>query len=168
MALRVDSFGNRHSAIYYRIPTHQVGNAQPTGPRLLEASGLPAEQAHLIREDLNLLGSDTEVAVIGMDQGSSAACVGAIKVDPADVSVAMALRFLATKCVSPDARSRVESLASALRARKLSYLGLKYTAAGFAGWRAYFSSEPAHFGRTRIASVVSRTPLEGKPRFSQY
>jgi len=105
--------------------------------------------------------------VIGMDQGSSAACVGAIKVDPADVSVVMALRFLASKCVSPDARLRVESLASALRARKLSYLGLKYTAAGFAGWRAYFSSAPAHFGRTRIAPMASRTLLEEKPRFSQ-
>ncbi len=159
MALRVASSGNRHTAIYYRIRNLVSGNAQPTDARLMEACGLPASQSELIRDDLQLLGSFSEVAVIGMDKGSSALSVEAVKIDVRDVPVVVALRFFAAKHASLEAQARVELLASSLYARHLSYLGLKYTKDGFGEWRAYFSSVPARFGRTHGNPIAANAQL---------
>ncbi len=168
VALRVDSTGRARTAIYYRIWSTVGGPAQPAPGRLFDACGLSAGIAEQVAADLGVLGTSGEVEVIGLDQGEEEETVGALKLDPGDVPVPVALGLLASKGVSGGARSRVERLATSLRARALSYLGLKYTAAGFAGWRAYFSSEPARLPRAGTVSIAARAPGADRSRLPQY
>jgi hypothetical protein len=168
VALRVDEAGNGHTAVYFRVQCgFGAGNPLLPAP-LLGACGLPGAIGEEVAADLTLLGATGDVEVVGVDQGEGIETVGALKVDPAGVPLSGALRLLAAKGARPDAQSRLTRLATSLRARSLSYMGLKYASAGFAGWRAYFSTEPARLTCAGSVRIASRIPAGNRPRLPDY
>ncbi len=166
LGLRVRSNGAINSAIYYRITDGPASNPTAAIERLLNACGLPARLAEVIVGDLGFACMG-ELSVIGVDQGSDAR-VGALKFNLEDVPTRQATQFLTSKGSPKSARDRVETMATALRARTISYLGLKYTQDGFAGWRAYFSCEPARVTSIRSVKVLVGGSVSGKSRIPQY
>jgi hypothetical protein len=167
VALRVDASGKARSAVYYRVDGSSFREPRAVLPRLLEACGLPGERAEEIERDVAALRPRAGVEVVGIDEGIDAGAVGAVKLDPADVPVTPALRWLASRGATDAVRGRVESMAASLHARTLSYVGLKYAAAGFAGWRAYYSSEPARARAAGSIAVTDRLRTD-KSRMPQY
>jgi hypothetical protein len=166
LGLRVHADGRSNSALYYRAENVSPGKALVALEHLVIACGLNASVAAEAGADLKLI-SAAELSVVGIDQGS-AEQAGALKFNLGDVPVATATGWLARKGAAPCVCERVQRAATVLKARTLSYLGLKYNQRGFAGWRAYFSCEPARGASLRSINMVGSGSMRGKTRLPQY
>ena len=167
VAFRVDRAGAVRTALYYRVEADRSRLDPETCRELVRACGLDVDLADLILDDVRSLFPPGPVGVIGIDDGQDGVA-GALKLDPANVPLRAASAFLADKGAPSKATGRVLRLAEILRARWLSYLGAKYGPGGFAGWRAYFSHEPARLapaGSFRIASGRRATPTLRLPHY---
>jgi hypothetical protein len=167
VGLRADAAGNQRTAVYYRLFLEHAPEGVPDLAAVVQACGLPPEGAAVIADDLRSLGTNPNVEVVGVDQGSDGAA-GALKFNPGDVPVGVALRFLASKGATACGLRRVASLATGLGARALSYLGLKYNRSGFAGWRAYFSVEPSRRPGAARLTVAAGPGVGGRMRIPQF
>ena len=149
VALRIGRDGAARTALYFRLQRQAGPDAPVCFESIFDAAGLSGDGAAHASADFALLGASGQVEVIGIDGAAGSA--GAVKVDVADVPVSVALRLLSTRGADDAQCQHVARLATSLRARALGYLGLKYSATSFDGWRAYFTTEPV---RVRPAAGV--------------
>jgi len=141
IGFRVDATGDRQTALYYRVQA-DTGKLPPEVlPQLVRVCGLPESLAETIGADIHSLYPPGPVGVIGVDCGEDG-WAKALKFDPANVPLSKALSFLGARLASVARMEELSSVARSLRAQWVSYLGAKYGAEGFAGWRVYFSVRP--------------------------
>jgi hypothetical protein len=81
------------------------------------------------------------MGVIGIDPGQGGAAA-AVKLNAANVPVRTALAFIQRKDASRSRIHAVNALSNVCRMRHVSYVGMKYSAAGFRGWKIYLSTLP--------------------------
>lgn len=141
ICFRVDENGHRQTALYYRVEADNASLPPDVLPQLVRVCRLPEGLAETISADIHALYPPGPVGVIGVDGGEDGRAE-ALKFDPANVPVSKAITFLGTKHVSAARIADLSSVARSLRAQWVSYLGAKYGAEGFAGWRVYFSVRP--------------------------
>ena len=167
MGLRVDSGGRLSVAVYFRS-YHNTSSYQPTLIREMLGACLWDETLVLeVESDLRAVHTGGSFGVVGLDL-DPAGHVRGLKFDPSDVPIAAAAGLLAAKKASGESIGRLHSASRLMRARALSYLGMKYDPSGFRGWRLYFSCEPSRAAAAGKASVRMRTPLEQLSRMPHY
>lgn len=167
IGFRIDTVGNYHSALYYRLTTETTQLDTAMLPELVQACGLPADLATSIAGDIRPFYRSMPVGVIGVDAGSGGVAK-ALKFDPANVPLRQAFAFLAGKGVSRLRIAELSRIAGTLRAEWLSYLGIKYGPNGFAGWRVYFSVQPSLLSpplATRLVIERSAIPTLRLPHY---
>jgi len=140
VGLRVIATGACAAAVYFRLPELRPAAAGPVLAAITDSLGLPAGLAATVEGDLRGLSASTG-GIVGV--GTDAAGAVSLKLNPPNVAIDRALAFLAAKGVGAARIGAVRDLAAAFRATGLSYLGVRYGARGFTGWRAYFSVEPS-------------------------
>jgi hypothetical protein len=142
IAFRATAEGDLRTALYFRNDSHTDLAWHDRLATLLMACQYPANLAPTITTQLKALYRPGPTGVIGIDDGE-AGVASALKFDPANVLVPVALSFLAQQGVPAARLTTLRNVAHGLRVDTVSYVGVRYTPAGFAGWRVYFSCEPA-------------------------
>lgn len=142
VALRSRADGIEHISVYYRLEGTGWFSHDSIS-RLLEAAGLPVEAERIVTDSVTLART-CPLSVVGLDGGSSKS-PATLKLDWSEVPPRSVYAVLVSKGIGAQALRRLDELSTGLRARRLSYFGMKYDAAGFAGWRAYFSTEPHRY-----------------------
>ena len=136
VGLRVIATGSCSAAAYFRVPETRHAEGVRVLSALSQVLRFPAPLTEAIEEDLLGL-SYTSGGVVGVGPDEDGRIC--LKLNPPNVVTARAFAFLAGKG-APSARiDAINDLAISLRAESLSYLGVRYDADGFKGWRAYFS-----------------------------
>lgn len=162
IALRAMANGDGQLAVYYRMTAIERRMDQSLLSELAVVAGTGAA-ASLIANDV-LLARPCELSVVGLD-GDPA---GALKFDLIDVPLRTARQLLFSRAASGAAWSRLLAMCTALRAERLTYLGMKYSEAGFAGWRAYLSNEPRRQPRAAVPRMTVDVPIEEGSRTPHY
>ncbi|MCA9499518.1 MAG: hypothetical protein KC588_10030 [Nitrospira sp.] len=139
VGLRVVATGACTAAVYFRVPEIHPSQAAPMVTALVGALGLPCHVPLLIEEDIRGLSSASG-GVVGFGPDGEGEVT--LKLNPPNVPIARALAFLAAKGASATRLDAIRNLAVSLHATSFSYLGMRYGANGFAGWRVYLSLEP--------------------------
>jgi hypothetical protein len=150
IALRGSASGSGHVAVYYLVEATPGTVTQNALSRLLEAADVSCA-AKVVADSVTLAPS-CPLSVVGLDGGSP----GALKLDWGEVPSRVARAVVKSKGASHGALTRFDELSNNLRARWLSYLGMKYMSTGFAGWRAYFSIEPHRYIPAGLPSMQGR------------
>jgi hypothetical protein len=167
IAFRTNRAGNLRTALYFRSEEH-VGpswNARLTA--LLTACQYPEQLATAIDSNLKAIYTPGPAGVIGIDS-SSDDVPAAVKFDPSNVPLPLAFAFLRKIGVSAPRIAALAKIALGLRAESVSYVGVKYSQSGFAGWRLYFSCEPAHHVSPARANIVTQRNLRPTRRLPHY
>jgi hypothetical protein len=167
LGIRTDADGGERLAVYFRVErdVHAFGAAALQ--QLAGALGWPDDACAPIARDLRALHPGGSVGVIGVDVAQDGD-IAALKCDPANVPLARALPFLQQQGASPERIDACLSLCRALRARTLSYVGVKYDRSGFAGWRLYFSYRPHGAARNGQPALLIDTPGTAALRMPHY
>jgi hypothetical protein len=140
--------------VYFKVPDIRPTDAGHLVTGLIEALQLPADLADDVEGDLRGLSSSSGGVVgvgIGKEEGTSS-----LKLNPPNVDMGRAVKFLRAKGVPLARIGAIHRLAVSLRASSLSYLGIRYGAEGFIGWRAYLSLETYRI----VAPLQPRITLE--------
>jgi hypothetical protein len=141
IGVRVNKKGQFSTALYYAVGSPTIHLARDTLTQLVDLCGLPPHLTDTILEDVRELYNPGPVGVIGIDSAGLSSG-NALKLNPANVPLDRAFKFLKRKLV-PDRRiTQIAQIAGSLRAIWTSYFGCKYSATGFDGWRLYFSTQP--------------------------
>jgi hypothetical protein len=167
IGFEVSADRNPDLSVYFRVPA--TVSALPAGAteRLIAAARLPAELAPSVEADVRTLYRSASVGVIGIDNGPDGTS-GALKFNPPNVSLEAAMEFLDSKGADPRRLAEISSVARSLRARWISYLGIRYQSTGFAGWRVYLSVAPQRFAavlRPRLAVEPDAIPTLMLPHY---
>jgi hypothetical protein len=138
IAMRVGENGGVRLASYFQsaLPAYELPGGVATD--LVRACGFPDGAGEGLRGDLAGAFGPGTVGVVGLNPGTGGVA-SALKLNPANVPVERAFALLRARGAPDTAIARIASLAGALRARLLSYLGMSFGADGFAGWRAYLT-----------------------------
>jgi hypothetical protein len=136
VGLRVIATGSCSAAVYFRVPETRHVDGVRALSALSELLRFPAALTEGIHEDLRGL-SYTSGGVVGVGPDENEHVC--LKLNPPNVATARALAFLTAKGAPLARLDAINDLAISLRAESLSYLGVRYDAEGFKGWRAYFS-----------------------------
>jgi hypothetical protein len=151
VGLRVVATGSCSAAVYFRVPEIRPAEANSVLAAVVEALHLPLHLAEAVQEDLRGLSS-TSGGVVGI--GTDAEGVVSLKLNPPNVPTARAFAFLLDKGAHEARIDAISNLAISLRAASLSYLGVRYGADGFTGWRAYLSLEPYRIAVPMIPRIT--------------
>lgn len=151
VALRSTAAGSGHTAVYYVVEARRRALGRDALSRLLRAADVPCGAERILADSVTL-AANCPLSVIGLDSGSPESR-GALKFDWGEVPPRVARALLSSKGTRHRALTRLDELSSSLRARWLSYLGMKYASSGYAGWRAYFSTEPHRYIPAGLPSV---------------
>jgi hypothetical protein len=167
IGFEVSTDGNPDLSVYFRVPAVVSALSAGATERLIAAAGLPAELAESIDADVRDLYRSVSVGVIGIDNGPDGTS-GALKFNPPNVSLEAAMEFLDSKGADPGRLDQITDVARSLRARWISYLGVRYQSTGFAGWRVYLSVAPQRFAgvlRPHLAVEPEAIPTLMLPHF---
>jgi hypothetical protein len=166
IALRIDGSGRSHAAVYYRV---EMAAAEFFGRALrllLARLSFGAESNAMLEYDFPRLHTGNVTGVVGIDGGTHAA----LKIDPANVPLPVALEFFRRRGASEQRVRQLAHVARSLAARRASYVGMKYDAAGFRGWKLYLSLMPCAMPNA-LAPVLDDNqptlllpPLRGRTR----
>jgi hypothetical protein len=138
IGLRVIATGSCSAAVYFRVPDIRPAQASRVLTALVDALRLPVHLAEDVEEDLRGLSSASGGVVgVGVDEETGTS----LKLNPPNVPMGRAFAFLRDKGAGAERIDAIRNLALSLRADSLSYLGIRYGAHGFTGWRAYLSLE---------------------------
>ncbi len=154
VGFRVHRSGALRVSAYFRVDSPVTILGPDALDRLMDASSFPAEVADRILADLEQIHPVGLAGIVGVDAGSPERG-HALKFNSPDVPLANALAFLSSRGAEPAALARLGIVSRALRSPSVSYLGTRYDAAGFTGWRAYFSAEPAQHATAEAPRVVA-------------
>lgn len=167
IAFRVDRSGRYRSSVYFKLGAERTRLGPTACHDLVRVCGFAEDVADMILQDVSNLYPPGPLGVIGLDDGPEG-IAGSLKFNPANVFLPRALQFLSSKGIAERAIRRVVHMARLLRARWLSYLGLKYDSGGFIGWRTYYSYETNRLpaaGSFRIVSERSPLPTLRLPHY---
>lgn len=167
LGIRGSVDGGERLAVYFRVERDVHGFGAAALQQLSGALGWPDDACGPIARDLRALHPGGSVGVIGVDVAEDGD-IAALKCDPANVPLARALTFLQQQGASPERIDTCLSLCRALRARTLSYVGVKYDRSGFAGWRLYFSYRPHGAARNGQPALLIDTPGAAALRMPHY
>jgi hypothetical protein len=167
IGIRTGAEGDQRLAVYFRVERDVHGFGAAALQQLAGALGWPDDACGPIARDLRALHPGGSVGVIGVDVADDGD-IAALKCDPANVPLARALPFLQQQGASPERIDACLSLCRALRARTLSYVGVKYDRSGFAGWRLYFSYRPHGAARNGQPALLIDTPGTAALRMPHY
>jgi hypothetical protein len=157
VGLRADAMGRERVALYFTVDGFAGDFESARLAGLVAAVGFADTVTEVIRADVRELFSEGPVGVIGIDPGREAAA-GGLKLNPANVPVETAMAFLARKGAAPDRLEQLRQTARALRATSLSYVGVRYDAAGYAGWRVYLTVIPRRTSAPGLPAVAVDDP----------
>ena len=105
--------------------------------------------------------------VIGIEAAAgSTSCT--LKLDPANVPLRQVKEALELWDVPDGYVGHLEQVAGALRAASASYVGLKFTAIGFSGWKLYFAVRPSDVTPAGAPRVVGPRELSPSLRSPHY
>jgi hypothetical protein len=155
LGFRVDDRGRQRVALYFKVDRFVGDFDSDALDRVTAAVGFSSAVAESIRADLRDLFASGPVGVIGVDPGRAEAEAGGLKLNPANISVDQALAFLTAKGADSHRIAEIRDIARALRAASLSYLGIRYDATGFAGWRTYMSVVPRQYRSPGMPQVFA-------------
>lgn len=167
LGIRAGVDGDERLALYFRVERDVHGFGAAALQQLTGALGWPDDAGAPIARDLRALHPGGSVGVIGVDVAADGD-IAALKCDPANVPLARALPFLQQQGASAERIDACLSLCRALRARTLSYVGVKYDRSGLAGWRLYFSCRPHGAARNGQPSLLIDTPGTAALRMPHY
>jgi hypothetical protein len=153
MAVRTDETGTLMLAVYFRSTITTRDLSRQLVHDTVAACGFEESTGEDLSTDLERVFGPGTVGVVGIDPGAEGT-VSAMKLNPANVPLERAYAHLRSRGVPVSALHRISTLALALRARVLSYLGLSFGPAGFAGWRAYFSLQPGAMPRPTVPRLA--------------
>ena len=167
IGLRGGLDGSNKLAVYFKVERDLASFAAGAVERLMIDCGWPPDCAQAIQADLRAVHVGGSVGVIGIDLDDTGA-ISALKCDPANVPLERVQAFLRLKNAPLERIRAFESMSRAMRARSLSYLGIKYTPEGFAGWRLYFSSRPDAHRSTAQPALFVDSPGTAALRMPHY
>jgi hypothetical protein len=167
IAFRTNRTGDLRTALYFRSEEHAGPSWNTRLATLLSACQYPEEFVTSIEGDLKALYTPGPAGVIGLDSGSGDV-PAAVKFDPSNVPLPIALAFLQKVGVSTPRIAALTKVALGLRAESVSYIGVKYSQSGFAGWRLYFSCEPSHYVSPARINIVAQRNLRPTRRLPHY
>lgn len=167
IGIRGTANGQVSLALYFKVQRDLQGFSSGTVGTLLDAFGWDDSNAKAIEADLRAVHPGGSVGVIGLDIGKEGNII-AFKCDPANVPLERGAAFLRSKRATPERIEALYAMSRSLRAHSLSYLGVKYTPAGFAGWRLYFSCRPACNARFAQPAVFIDSPGAATLRMPHY
>jgi hypothetical protein len=167
IGIRTSAEGDQRLAVYFRVERDVHGFGAAALQQLAGALGWPDDACAPIARDLRALHPGGSVGVIGVDIADDGD-IAALKCDPANVPLARALPFLQQQGAGPERIEACLSLCRALRARTLSYVGVKYDRSGLAGWRLYFSYRPHGAARNGQPALLIDTPGIAALRMPHY
>jgi hypothetical protein len=155
VGLRVDRAGRHHVAVYYTVATVIERLPAAAIEQLIDVCGLPGALVETVHSDVaSLYPPPGPVGVIGIDAGPTA-----IKLNPANVPFERAFAFMTARGAAATRIRGLREIANALRARWLTYLGVRYAARGFSGWKAYFSTVPLRLASATAPVVLGRSAI---------
>lgn len=159
--------GGLRLALYFKVEHDIQAFSGATVGQLLGACGWDDTNAKPIQTDLRALHPGGSVGVIGIDIGAAGDIV-ALKCDPANVPLERAAAFLRARHASAERIATLYAMSQALRALSLSYVGVKYTVAGCAGWRLYFSCRQGASARSAQPALLIDAPGAASLRMPHY
>jgi hypothetical protein len=166
LGIGADHAGRLDLTLYFRVPGLGQDLKAESLSALGNAAGLAPESIPALRADLGRLYT-AGMPIIGLDSAAGS-CGPALKFNPANVPLESCMRFLSDRGADPDRLGALVRLAHALRTRWVSYLGIRYSGYGFAGWRMYFSVVPQRFpgiGVPRWAIEAEAVPALVLPHY---
>jgi hypothetical protein len=166
IGLRIGPGGQR-LAVYFKVERDLQAFSRETVGRLLGQCGWDDANALAIAADLRELHPGGSVGVIGVDL-DGAGHIASLKCDPANVPLARAEAFLRAKNAPLERIGACSQLAQLLRAKSLSYVGVKYGRDGFAGWRLYFSFRPCAAAGVGQPTLLTDAPRSASLRMPHY
>jgi len=167
VGVRVDRAGRCQVAAYFRIPASVAALSAQTVDAVVGACGLPGTLAPEIRRDVHALYVGGTVGVVGVGPGPAGPAM-TLKLNPPNVPVGRAFTFLNARGAPAARLEAIASVVRSLRAELVNYLGVRYDACGFAGWRVYLSVAPGSFpiaGGVRLAVEHSGIPTRRLPHY---
>jgi len=164
LGVRTGVDGAERLSVYFRVERDLQSFGADTVRDLADVFGWPGAHCAELAQALRALHPGGSVGVIGTDLDAGGA-PQTLKCDPANVPLARALPFLLAHGADME---RCLALCRTLRARTLSYLGVKYDATGFAGWRAYFSCRPHGPSRNGQPALLTDTRGSAAQRMPHY
>jgi hypothetical protein len=164
--VRVTTSGEFGVGVYYLVHMH-VSQFQMRGlKQLVELCQFPPSIVPLLSTDIGRVYQPGMLGVIGIDPGRDGAAA-AVKLNAANVPVRTALAFIRRKHASRARIEAINALSNDCRMNQVSYLGMKYSAAGFRSWKVYLSTQPRSYSPAFGATLLTnqRTVLM-RPTYS--
>lgn len=144
LGVGVDHAGQLDLALYFRAPGLNQDLSAECLTALGNAAGMAPGAIPALRADLERLYTHGMPIIVGLD--SAVGSRGpALKFNPPNVPLESFIRFLRDHGTDPHRLRTLVRVAHALRTRWISYLGIRYSDHGFAGWRMYYSVAPQRF-----------------------
>jgi hypothetical protein len=143
VGLRIDTDGQCSIAIYYNVVANRDDFCKRLLRPLVKYLGWTDQVATLIAEDVFALYSSGKMGVVGLGADSTGS-TPTLKLDAFNVALGHALEFLVSKGTASSCVSRLAHTVHSLRSEHLNYVGIKYNASGFIGWKFYVALQPAH------------------------
>lgn len=167
IGIRAAPDGKERLAVYFRVERDLQSFGKETVRQLAATAGWPDDVCAGLALDLRALHPGGSVGVIGTDIGPDGA-LDSLKCDPANVPLTRAIPFLQTHGADNTHVEKCFALCGTLRARTLSYVGVKYGRTGFAGWRLYFSYRQHGAARNGQPALLVDTPGSAAQRMPHY
>jgi hypothetical protein len=167
IAFRAGEDGRLHTALYFKSEAHAGAPWRERLPALLAVCGYPDGLASTLERDLKDLYQPGPAGVVGVNDGADG-LPRAVKFDPANVPLGIALAFLAHAGASAQRIAALRTIALGLRADAASYVGVQYGPNGLLGWRLYFACEPVCAptpGRPALDTQRNLRPLRRLPHY---
>jgi hypothetical protein len=142
VGLRIDTDGQCSMAIYYDVSANRDDFCKRLLSPLVAYLGCPDQVATLIAEDVSALYSSEKMGVLGLGVDSTSS-TPTLKLDAYNIALGRALTFVASKGTPSTSMSQLTHVMQCLRSEHLNYVGIKYSARGFIGWKFYIAVQPS-------------------------
>jgi hypothetical protein len=165
--VRVNESGKFGVGVYYLVHMH-VGQFQMRGlKQLIEQCQFPPSIHPVLLMDIARVFQAGMMGVIGIDPGQDGAAA-AVKLNAPNVPLRIALAFIQRKEASHSRIHAITALSNDCRMSHVSYIGIKYSSAGFRGWKVYWSTLPRALSPAFGAKLLTnqRTILI-RPKYSE-
>jgi hypothetical protein len=148
IGLRGSADGSLATSLYVRILRPRARFVADQLPLLSARLALPDSVAATVAATLSPITGLAYPAWIGIDSPTDDR-PAVLKIDVAGIVLGQALSFAAAAGASPRCLTRLAGAARGMRVDVATYLGTKFAAQGFAGWKLYMEAHPTVVGIPR-------------------
>ena len=142
VGLRIDASGECSMAIYYDVHSNRDDFCNRLLKPLVAYLGWNDQIVSTINEDIFALYPPGKIGVIGVGMDSKGS-IASLKLDANDIALDQALSFIANKGTPSSRLSQLTQVLQGLCSKRLNYVGVKYSASGFSGWKCYIAVQPS-------------------------